>query len=170
MDVMQAIEKRYSCRSYHPDAIEEDKLGRILEAARLAPSARNQQEWRFVVVRDEHTRRKLSVAAANQDFVAQAPVVIVGCTMTDRLMRCGQPSGVIDTAIAMEHIALQAVEEGLATCWVGAFYPDKVKPILNIPDEVTVVELMSLGYPADEPVGTPRCDMPKIVSFDSWQF
>ena len=75
----------------------------------------------------------------------------MACTVSDHVMRCGQAVGPIDVAIALEHIALQATELGLATCWIGSFYPDKVRPILGIPDSVIIVELLALGYPADTP-------------------
>ena len=79
------------------------------------------QEWKFVVVRDPATRLKLMKAAANQSFVAQAPVVIVACgIVVDLVMSCGQLSYPVDVAIAVDHMALQAVEEGLGTCWVCA--------------------------------------------------
>ncbi|HEV57616.1 MAG TPA: nitroreductase, partial [Phycisphaerales bacterium] len=148
MDVLQAIRSRYSCRTYQDRPVERDVLDRVLEAARLAPSARNLQDWRFVVVTDAEKRARLSTAANNQKFVAAAPVVIVGCSISDHVMRCGQAVGPIDVAIALEHIALQAAAEGLGTCWVGSFYPDQVRAVLGIPDEVQVIELMTLGYPA----------------------
>jgi len=170
MDVLQAIRDRYSCRAYQDRPVEEDKLRRVLEAARLAPSARNFQDWRFVVVTDAEKRAKLGVAANNQKFVAMAPVVIVACSVNDHVMRCGQPVGPIDVAIALEHIALQAAAEGLGTCWIGSFYPDQVRPILGIPDGVAVIELMTLGYPADSRRDPKRESLQAIVSWDAWAF
>jgi len=170
MDVLQAIRDRYSCRAYQDRPVEEDKLRRVLEAARLAPSARNFQDWRFVVVTDAEKRAKLGVAANNQKFVAMAPVVIVACSVNDHVMRCGQPVGPIDVAIALEHIALQAAAEGLGTCWIGSFYPDQVRPILGIPDGVAVIELMTLGYPADSGRDPKRESLQAIVSWDAWAF
>ena len=144
MNVFEAIRKRYSCRSYKPDPIEPEKLTRLLEAARLAPSARNLQDWRFVVVTDTETKNKLSLAAYDQKFVAQAGAVIAACSISDHVMRCGQPIAPIDIAIALEHIALQAVSENLATCWIGSFYPEKVRAILNIPNDIAIIELMTV--------------------------
>ena len=83
MDVFEAIKKRESVREYLPKPVEDEKIIKILEAGRLAPSASNRQEWRYVVVRDEETRRKLMRAANNQNFVAEAPVVIACCAETD---------------------------------------------------------------------------------------
>jgi len=118
MDVMDAIKQRESVRSYKNTPVEDNKIQLLLEAARLAPSASNRQEWRFVVVKDKKTRQKLMEAASNQDFVAEAPVVIAACAQTDNhVMKCGQPCYPIDIAIAVDHITLKAVEEGLGTCW-----------------------------------------------------
>ena len=91
MDVSEAIRKRKSVRAYESKPVEGEKLEKILEAARLAPSARNLQEWRFVVVKDPETRKKLMVAAKSQAFVGEAPVVIACCAETDgHVMTCGQ--------------------------------------------------------------------------------
>ena len=122
MDVMEAIKKRYSVRSYQDHAVETDKLGSILEAARLAPSASNRQEWRFIVVQDKNIRQRLMQAAKDQAFVGQAPVVIACCAKTDsHVMTCGQQCYPIDVAIAIEHMALKATEEGLGTCYQLSF-------------------------------------------------
>lgn len=169
MDIVPEIQNRYSCRSYRPAAVDEQVLNRIMEAARLAPSARNFQEWRFVVVDDPDLRAKLVPACNNQEFVGQAPVIIAGCGVNnDNIMRCGQHSTPIDVAIAMEHIALQATREGLATCWIGSFFEDQVKKLLGIPDDVRVIELMTLGQPADQVRSHNRVDQSKIVCFNRW--
>ncbi len=171
MEVLPEIVQRYSCRAYAERPVEEEKLERILEAARLAPSARNEQEWRFVVVRERAMREKLQVAANNQSFVAQAPVILVCCALSPEYrMRCGQAPAPIDVSIAMEHIALQAVREGLGTCWIGSFYPDQVRPLLGIPEEVAIVELMTLGYPADRPRAKNRLRLDDIVCYETWSF
>ncbi len=169
MSLLKQIPQRYSVRNYSPNKVEEEKLNTVLEAARLAPSAKNMQEWRFVVVQDPATIKKLQPAANNQPFVGEAPIVIACCaTQADYVMRCGQAAYPIDVAIAMEHMALQAVEEGLGTCWIGSFYEDQVKSILGIPDDVRVVELMALGYPADQPKPKNRFHLEKIVCYDQW--
>ncbi len=169
MEVFEAIQQRYSVRRYHPQPVEPEKLGRVLEAARLAPSAGNRQEWRFVVVTDEQARQQLMEAAGGQAFVGQAPVVIAACAETDEgTMMCGQASYPIDVAIALEHIALQAVAEGLGTCWVGAFDEAAVKEVLDIPQAIRVVELMPLGYPADQPKPKQRLALDEIVFHEKW--
>jgi nitroreductase len=170
MAVIEAIRKRYSCRAYQDRPVEQEKLESILEAARLAPSAKNLQDWRFVIVTDKEKKRRLADAASGQMFIADAGVIIVGCSNSDYVMRCGQPIGPIDVAIALEHICLQAADLGLATCWIGSFYPEKVRAVLGIPDNIAVIELMALGYPADEPKQPRREPIEKIVCYEKWRF
>ena len=171
MDVYEAIRTRKSVRAYLDKEVPGDVLSRILEGARLAPSAKNLQEWRFVVVRDPRTREKLARAARNQAFVAQAPVVLACCAETDgHVMTCGQARYPIDVAIAIDHITLCAVAEGLGTCWIGAFFEDQVKEILGIPPHIRVVELLPLGYPKDpSPVPKRRLPLERIVRWERWE-
>ena len=169
MQLMEAIKRRRSVRSYQDRAVEEEKLLRVLEAGRLAPSARNMQDLKFVVVRDQDLRRKLAEAARNQEFVGQAPVLIAACGTSDYVMTCGQLTYPIDVSIAVDHMTLAAVEEGLGTCWIGAFYEDTVKEILQIPQSIRVVALLPLGYPAAEQAKpTPRKSLKEIVAYDKW--
>ena len=170
MSVLEAIRKRYSCRAYQARPIEQDKLNQVFEAARLAPSAKNMQDWRFVVVTDKETKHKVAEAASGQMFLEKAGAIIVACSNSEHVMRCGQAIGPIDVAIALEHISLQAVDLGLATCWIGSFEPEKVKAILGIPSDINMIELMGLGYPADEPKEPSRVPVDEIVCFEKWQF
>jgi nitroreductase len=170
MTVNEAVRRRYSCRAYQDRPIEKQKLDAIFEAARLAPSAKNLQDWRFVAVTKQETRRKLAEAANNQKFLEGAAAIIVACSNNDDVMRCGQPVGPIDVARALEHIALQAAELGLATCWIGSFYPEKVRAVLDIPGDVAVIELMAIGYPADTQKEPTRLPVRDIVSYETWQF
>jgi len=170
MNVIEAIERRKSIRAYEDKPVENEKLLAVLEAARLAPSAGNMQEWRFVVVRDQATREKLMVASNHQLFVAEAPVVVACCAQTDgRVMRCGQVAYPIDVAIAIDHMTLAAVELGLGTCWIGSFYEDQVKEILAIPEEIRIVELLTLGYPAGPGRPRERKPLEEIVMYESWR-
>ncbi|KPJ62444.1 MAG: nitroreductase [Planctomycetes bacterium DG_23] len=169
MNVSEVIEKRRSIRRYEDREIEEDKLRRVLEAGRLAPSASNVQEWKYVVVRDKELRQKLAAAAKGQAFVGHASAVIVGCAVrTDRVMSGGQRAYPIDLAISMDHMTLAAVEEGLGTCWIGAFSEPEVKKILGIPEEVRVVCLLPIGYPAESPGPKPRKSFEECVSWERW--
>lgn len=170
MDVMQAIKLRRSVRAYEDKAIEPEKLQAVLDAARCAPSAKNMQEWKFVLVKDAATRQKLVDAAKGQAFVGQAPVVIAACsTAPDYVMSCGNLSSLIDVAIAVDHMTLKAVEEGLGTCWIGAFDQQQVKAILGVPDNVNVVVLLPIGYPADTAGPKSRKLAAEIVCHDKWQ-
>ena len=170
MNIFDTIRTRSSIRSFMNKPVEDEKLNAVLEAGRLAPSAKNLQEWRFIVVKDREVREKLAFAANAQMFVGEAPVVIVACAVTDeRVMSCGQLCYPIDVAIALDHISLAAIELGLGTCWIGAFDAEKVKEILAIPDDVRVVEMMPLGYPAYVVVKEKnRLPFEKIVKYDHW--
>ena len=170
MNVVEAIKTRKSVRSYLQKDIEDEKLQIILEAGRLAPSASNRQEWRFLIVRNPELKQNIAQAANQQMFIATAPVVLVACAETDgHTMKCGQMSYPIDLAITLDHITLTAVELGLGTCWIGAFNEEKVKEILGIPDEIRVVELMPLGYPSDPTsVEKNRLPLKKIVKYERW--
>jgi nitroreductase len=170
MSVLEVIRKRYSCRAYQQRSIEPEKLQTILEAARLAPSARNFQDWRFVVVTDGETRRRVAETTNRPDLFEKAGAIIAACSNSDYVMRCGQAIGPIDVSIALEHICLQATELGLGTCWIGSFDPDKVRQILGIPDDIAVIELMTVGYPTDSKPEPKREPMEKIVSFEKWKF
>ena len=169
MDVMEAILDRRSIREFQDKPIEKEKLERVLEAGRQAPSAGNGQPWRIVVVTDAGTRKKLIAAANGQAFVGQAPAVLVGCAAkTDKEMSCGQRAYPIDVAICMTTMSLAAMGEGLGTCWIGAFKEDEVKKVLGIPQEVRVVELMPIGYPTSQPDVRPRMPMAEFAVFEKW--
>jgi nitroreductase len=170
MDLMEAIRRRFSVRRYRDKPVEERKLRDILEAGRLAPSASNGQEWRYIVVRDEEKRKRLMKAAHGQAFVAEAPVVIAACAETDnRVMSCGQRAYPINVAISVDHMTLKAVEEGLGTCWIGRFNEAKAKEILDVPEEIRIVELLTLGYPAQAPPGEKdRKALEEIVMYERW--
>jgi nitroreductase len=169
VDVFTAIQGRRSIRKYKSTPVEEEKLNKVLEAARLAPSASNGQDWKFIVIRDEIIKSKLSEAAGGQRFVSQAPVVIVACGIEPKnIMLCGQYKYTIDVSIAVTHILLAAYELGLGTCWLGRFEKDKVKKLLNIPEEVRVVAITPLGYPDEQPIPKPRKDLAEIISYEKY--
>jgi nitroreductase len=170
VELNDVILLRKSVRSWLDKAVESEKLDTVLNAARVAPSAKNLQEWRFVVVTDRETRSRIGEAANNQRFVAEAPVVIACCAETDRhVMRCGQPAYVVDVSIAVDHMTLAAADVGLGTCWIGAFNAGRVKTILGIPDEVELVALLPLGYPKD-PARAVKSRLPleQTVRYEKW--
>lgn len=170
MDAFETIRARRSIRSYQDRAVEEAKLTQVLEAGRLAPSASNRQEWKFVAVRDKALRKKLAEAARGQAFVGEAPVVIVACAVEHaHVMSCGHPSHLIDVAIAIDHMTLAARELELGTCWIGAFDQQKVRDILGIPGTVEVIGLLPLGYAKSWPSAKPRRAFQEVVCYDRWQ-
>ena len=170
MTVPEAIKGRFSVRKYQSQPVNDSELQKVLEAARFSQSAKNLQDWRFIVVRDRAMKNRLATAAKGQSFVAEAPVVIACCgTGVDYVMTCGQHSYPIDVAIAMENMALTAHELGLGTCWLGAFYEEQVKELLKVPeDDVRVVGLLTLGYPAVQAPGKRRKPLDEIVCYEAW--
>ncbi len=171
MKLLDIVKGRFSVRNYLAKPVDDDTLAYILEAARNAPSAKNLQDWMFIVVRDPTIRSRLVEAAKGQRFVGEAPVVIACCGVgTDYVMTCGQHSYSIDVAIAMENMSLAAHECGLGTCWMGAFYEDNVKDILGIPplEDVRIVGLMTLGYPGVTAPRKRRKPLEEIVRYDRW--
>ncbi len=171
MSILDIIKGRFSVRKYLSKAVSDEKLAVVLEAARFSQSAKNLQDWRFIVVRDEPMRHKLVEAAKGQRFVAEAPVIIACCGAgITYQMTCGQYSYSLDVAIAMENMALAAHEAGLGTCWLGAFYEDQVKELLGVPDEdVRIVGLMTVGYAAVEAPSKQRKSVNEIVNYERWE-
>ena len=123
MDILPEILSRQSIRAYNKKKVNNKVLERILKAGIHAPSAKNRQEWRFIVVRDKEKKDKIKDAAYGQEHVAQAPVIIAACTTNiDYLMPNGQLSYPIDISFATSYILLQATREGLGSCCITTFY------------------------------------------------
>lgn len=163
MDIYEAIRNRRSVRMYLDKPVEQDKLERVLDAGRLSPSARNTQGRKFVVVRDPAVRRDLA-ELCEQGFVAKAPVVVAVVTMEpNRIMYCGIPAGPVDCAIAIDHMTLAAMAEGLGTCWIGHFDQARCCKLLGVPEGLKIVEMMLLGYPAEEPKAKSRKQLSEVV-------
>ena len=141
MEVFEAIQKRQSVRSYLSDKVPIEKLMKILEAARLAPSAGNIQPWHFIIVTEQQMRDKLS-KGRYANFLVESPIVIVGCG--DR--QASPNWHLVDTTIAMQNMVLTATSEGLGTCWIGSFNEDQVKKLLDIPERFKVIALLAVGY------------------------
>ena len=151
MSLETLLRRRCSVRRFLNRPVEPDKLDRILEAGRIAPSACNLQPWLFLVLQSEHALAKVRVTYA-RDWLAQAPVVIAVCGRKDIAWRRGDGKLHldIDCAIAADHMTLAAVEEGLGTCWVCAFDAARFAHEFALPPEVEPVALLPLGYPAEE--------------------
>ena len=170
MDVIQAIKSRESVRSFLDKKVESEKLINILEAARLAPSFFNRQEWRFVIVRDSENKKKLVNYAKSPSYVAEAPIVIVACAKpAGSLTSSGQPSYVMDVAIALDHVTLAAVKYGLGSCWTSVFDEKRVKEILDIPEKIRVIALLPLGYPKNPSLSEKsRLPLAQLIKFEKW--
>jgi nitroreductase len=199
VETLEAMQKRRSIRRYRPDAIPDEHLGKLLDAARIAPSTSNTQSWKFKVVTDRETRQKIREAAYGQRFVEEAPAVIACCIDFDafkergkqtlrlvltgkvrpslemmlRAVRGGKDAefdpervvinAVMNVTIAAEHIVLAATSLGLGTCWVRAFEAPEVERILELPDAVKSLALLTVGYPAESPAPRPRRSLEEIV-------
>ena len=169
MELKEVIRKRQSTRSYLDKPVPDEKLNNILEAARLAPSASNRQPWKFIVVKKHERVQELAEAANGQKFVGEAPVIIAAvATNAEHVMPCGVPSHPVDLAIAVDHMTLAAVDEGLGTCWIGAFSQQRVKEILGIPPEHRVVVLLLIGFPEKEKAVKVRKSFEEIVCYESF--
>jgi len=169
MTILPEILERRSVGGFKPSPISAAKLERVLEAGRLAPSAKNRQEWRFLVVQKKALREKLQEAAFGEEKVGQAPAIIALCTTNiEYRMPNGQLYYPVDLGIAAGFMALQAVREGLGSCLMGTFDETAVKEMLSVPYSMKVVLLMLLGHPAELPEARPRKPLRSTVSHDHW--
>lgn len=172
MCILKIIKERKSVRRYKPDPIPDPVLLRVLDAARFSPSGKNLQPWKFILVRDKKIKKDLVEASVGQSFIAEAPIVVVACGFPDKCYsRMGNymKSWAVDVAIAVEHMMLQAQEEGLGTCWIGAFEEKDVRRILKIPDDVKVLALTPLGYPDEIPRSRERKSLEEIIAHDFYE-
>lgn len=150
--------------------VEKVKLLKILEAARLSPSACNFQPWRFIVVTHPLIRERLR-SAYNREWFASAPVIIAACAVLDEAWnrRDGEEYWKVDVTIAMQNLVLAAWEENLGTCWIGAFDEEEVKKTLEIPEKIRVVAMTPVGYPAEQKEKvTDRKSLDEIVFYEHW--
>ncbi len=169
MQFAELITKRYSVRAYKPDPIEDQELQQVLEAARMAPTAANLQPFQLIVVhtrgREEELRR-----IYDREWFTQAPLIIVACGIPSQAwVRHDKANyGVVDVAIVMDHLILAAADQGLGTCWVGAFDPQAARQVLGIPEDVDPIVMTPLGYPADQPGPKVRKPLDELVRYESW--
>jgi len=173
MDIFQVIRDRRSIRKYQDTPVEDEKIEQVLDAARLAPSWKNMQCWRFLVLREQADRTKLLAAIPDDNpgkkAIAAAPVVIIVCAdPAESDVENGIEYYIADTAIAFEHLCLTAHALGLGTCWMGWYNEDQIRNAFNIPDGIRIVGLTPLGYPNQEPKPRPRKELAEIVFYDIW--
>jgi nitroreductase len=169
MGLLPEIERRYAVKEFRADSVSEAILADIIEAGRLAPSAKNRQAWRFVVVTDVVLRNKIAEAAYGHDAVQSAPCVVALCTTNiDYKMPNGQLSYPVDLAVAGAFMMLQAEHCGIGSCPVTTFIEQDVGKIITMPYGMKIVMLIAFGYPADKPGLRSRLALPRIASRNSW--
>jgi len=173
LDVFEAIKKRRSTRVFTHEDVSKEEIEKLLDAARHAPSAGNIQPWEFIVIRDFRIKQKLSMDALDQNFIKEAPVVIVVCANELRSSRRYGSRGATlyclqDTAAAIQNMLLTACALGLGTCWVGAFHEDDVRKTLNIPKGVRPVAMIPIGHPAEKPETRVKRALSEIVLYETY--
>ena len=173
LEFFEVLKLRRSTRAFMDERVSEEDIVKLLEAARLAPSAGNIQPWSFVVVRDIDTKKRLAEAALNQFFINEAPVVIVVCADPDRSKQRYGSRGVNlfciqDTAAAIQNLLLAVVDLGLGACWVVAFQEDMVKATLWIPENLRPVAIVPVGRPAEKPNLPFRRPLEEIVHYETF--
>ena len=179
--MINEIRTRRSVRKYTDQPVSEAIVAQILESARIAPSGSNTQPWHFIVVRSDETRKKLTEVSHKQTWMVTAPVFIV--CIADIRARIGGSGDIAvdekspqfelkqairDTSIAVEHMVLEAESEGLATCWIAWFEQKDIRPVLNIPDDKYVLNILTVGYPDEKQNARPRKKLEDIVHYESW--
>ncbi|HBP63505.1 MAG TPA: nitroreductase [Desulfosporosinus sp.] len=174
MNFLEVVQARRSLRSYLDKPVEQEKLEYVLESARLAPSWKNMQCWRFVVVKDVAGRAAMAESMGETNpgrkALMGAPIVIVLCAVpSESEVWEGKDFMMLDAGLAMEHLVLAATDQGLGTCWQGLFSEDKVRAALNVPANVRVVAMTPLGYAAEERRPRPRKAMAEIVYYEKYQ-
>jgi len=170
MEYFDLIRKRFSARTYKPDPVEESKLAKVLEAARLAPTGANRQPFKLVVVHVKGREAELQRVYHRQWFV-QAPLVICACGIpTEGWVRPvdGFNCTVMDVAIAMDHLVLAAADLGLGTCWIAAFDVVAAREAFQLPGGVEPIVMTPLGYPADKPAPKERKPLSELVRYEKW--
>ncbi len=170
MNFQELIRTRYSVRAYKPDPVDEDKLARVLEAARLAPTAANRQAFRVVVIPTKGREKELG-RVYSRDWFVQAPLVLCVCALpAEAWVRKydGWNAAEVDATIVMAHLVLAAAEEGLGTCWIAAFDPTAAREVLGLPLEVIPSAFTPLGLPADTAAPKKRRLLADLVRRDHW--
>ena len=171
MDFDQLVNLRYSCRHYSPDLVEEKLLEKILNAARLAPTAANKQPFQIIIINTENKQEDL-LKIYNRDWFVQAPLVLCICSVPEqgwvRHSYDKKNYSIVDAAIVVDHLTLQAADLGLGTCWIGAFNPTEAIDYLKIPKGVEPIAFTPLGYPLDEPKEKTRKQLSNLIRYDTW--
>jgi nitroreductase len=167
VDILNLLKSRRSIRIYQDKPIPQDLLLQVLEAGRWAPTGANLQPWHFIAVTDAETRKRIGEVARfffiKSSHVEKAPVVLV-LGFDKHKGKYGR----YDATLAGGNMMTMATSLGLGTCWIGAFDELKVKEILEIPENIEVIGLITLGYPDEKAEVPPRVELEKIVHWESW--
>lgn len=168
MLLFEIIRNRRSIRGFEKKPVSDEQIIELIDLARHAPSAGNIQPWEFIITKRPEIKKQLSIAALNQAFVKEAPVVIVVCINEERSGKRYGNRGVNlysiqDTAAAIENMLLAAYAMGLGTCWVGAFREEMVRKTLITPSHVRPVALIAIGYPSKSPIKRGRRSLKEII-------
>ncbi len=158
MDVFDAVKERRSIRRYEGEPIEKEDIEKMVEAARWAPSAKNLQPWKLVIVQDPEILGELVTICQGQEFVSEAGAFIVGLTKDSKWSD-------IDLAIAMDHLSLEAVELGYGTCWIGSFDENELKRKLDFPEGYEPLVCMTVGVPGNEPKPPTKKTVEELVEW-----
>ncbi|MES0278640.1 MAG: nitroreductase family protein [Dehalococcoidales bacterium] len=171
MEFLELARQRYSVRAYKSIPVEGEKLEKVLEAARLAPTACNLQPFQLIVIHTKGREAELRRIYSESWFV-QAPIVICACAIPSQSWnrRDGKNYCIVDVTIAMDHLILAAADMGLGTCWIGAFNPEDARKILGLPDDVEPIAFTPLGYPDDQPghLHKSRKSINELVRYERW--
>ncbi len=164
MEFLELAQRRYSVRAYKKDAVEQDKLDTVLEAARVAPTAANRQPFQFVVIRPSGKEAELR-KIYDKAWFAEAPVVVCVCGIPAQawVRKDGKNYCDVDVAIAMDHLVLAATSLGLGTCWIAAFDPAVARQVLALPDGVEPVTFTPVGNTNDQQRPKKRKALTEIV-------
>ena len=169
MEFLELAKKRYSVRAYKRDTVEDDKLQKVLEAARLAPTASNRQPFQLIIITTRGREADLGRIYSRQWFI-EAPTVIRICSIPSEswVRNDGKKYCEIDAAIAMDYLTLAAADLNLGTCWIAAFDPIMAREVLKLPDDVEPIAFTPLGYPDDQPREKKRKSMNELVRYGHW--
>lgn len=169
MEFSQVIKERYSVRGYKSDPVEDEKLNSVLEAARIAPTAANRQPFQVIVINTQGRKDELR-RMYDRDWFVEAPIIIVVCGEESKAwVRHDKANyGVVDAAIVMDHLILEATNQGLGTCWIGAFDAEATREILGLPENVDPIVMTPLGYPNAASRGTNRKPLEELVRYERW--
>jgi nitroreductase len=170
MEYSKLIASRYSVRAYRPDPVEDEKIQRVLEAACLAPTAANRQPFQLIVIHTRGCESELQQIYHKPWFV-QAPLILcaVGIPRDSWVRSSDQRRYLdVDVAIVMDHVILEATNQGLGTCWIAAFNARAAREFLRLPEEVDPLIFSPLGYPADTPGPKERKPIQTLVRYEHW--